>query len=160
MLAVPPPPLPHLSATSSYPKYPLRRSVWTRRAGFGFSDSHRTPPLIAAAVREEDGFTKYSSYVFDLNPAEEEALTEYDIEKISAIYQDKPFLVLRRLFHIVSTLGKWFSLRYADTITERVDEMFKIRAEELRKILVQLGPAYVKIAQAVSSRPVSNPFLF
>ncbi|KZV43068.1 hypothetical protein F511_04460 [Dorcoceras hygrometricum] len=31
--------------------------------------------------------------------------------------------------------------------------MFEVRAAELRKILVQLGPAYVKIAQAISSRP-------
>lgn len=31
--------------------------------------------------------------------------------------------------------------------------MFQVRAAELRKILVELGPAYVKIAQAVSSRP-------
>lgn len=31
--------------------------------------------------------------------------------------------------------------------------MFKVRAAELRKILVELGPAYIKIAQAISSRP-------
>ncbi|KAK8483234.1 hypothetical protein V6N11_001680 [Hibiscus sabdariffa] len=36
---------------------------------------------------------------------------------------------------------------------ERSDQMFKVRAAELRKILVELGPAYIKIAQAVSSRP-------
>lgn len=30
--------------------------------------------------------------------------------------------------------------------------MFEVRAAELRKILVELGPAYVKIAQAISSR--------
>lgn len=31
--------------------------------------------------------------------------------------------------------------------------MFEVRAAELRRILVELGPAYIKIAQAVSSRP-------
>ncbi|GLU06843.1 hypothetical protein SLE2022_238330 [Rubroshorea leprosula] len=36
---------------------------------------------------------------------------------------------------------------------DRSDHMFEIRAAELWKILVELGPAYIKIAQAVSSRP-------
>lgn len=36
---------------------------------------------------------------------------------------------------------------------ERSDQMFEVRAEELRNILVELGPAYIKVAQAVSSRP-------
>lgn len=31
--------------------------------------------------------------------------------------------------------------------------MFEVRAAELRNILVELGPAYIKIAQAISSRP-------
>lgn len=31
--------------------------------------------------------------------------------------------------------------------------MFKVRASELRLVLLELGPAFVKIAQAVSSRP-------
>lgn len=36
---------------------------------------------------------------------------------------------------------------------ERSDQMFEVRAEELRNILVELGPAYIKVAQAISSRP-------
>jgi len=32
--------------------------------------------------------------------------------------------------------------------------MFEVRAAQLMRILLELGPAFVKIAQAVSSRPV------
>ncbi|XP_042009199.1 uncharacterized aarF domain-containing protein kinase At1g71810, chloroplastic-like [Salvia splendens] len=77
-----------------------------------------------------------------------------DLEtRFSAIYQKKPLILLRRLLQTATTLGRWFALRYYDRITERADVMFEVRAAELRKILVQLGPAYIKIAQAISSRP-------
>ncbi|KAI4963166.1 hypothetical protein ZWY2020_019638 [Hordeum vulgare] len=49
--------------------------------------------------------------------------------------------------------GQWFALRYLDSLNERAADMFKIRAAQLRRILLELGPAFVKIAQAVSSRP-------
>lgn len=100
-----------------------------------------------------DTFTKYSGYLFQLSSSEADSLKEYNVSKIAGIYQKKPLIVLRRLFQIASTLGKWFGLRYVDKLTERADQMFEVRAEELRKILVELGPAYIKIAQAVSSRP-------
>ncbi|KAG5612471.1 hypothetical protein H5410_023752 [Solanum commersonii] len=176
MLVVPPQPLPLFAANSlSDGSF---RCVF-RRSKVNSSSSRLAPP-VAAVAREVDDFTKYSGYVFELNPSEDDSLTEYNIVKIAAFYQKKPLIVLRRLVQIGSTLGKWFAVRYLDTVNERADEMFKIRAAELRKILLQLGPAcvmsipthlqalhkvqaftlkhlmaqaYVKIAQAISSRP-------
>ncbi|KAL1535145.1 hypothetical protein AAHA92_31232 [Salvia divinorum] len=106
-----------------------------------------------AATNEVDAFTQYSGYLFQLSSSEAESLNEYKISKIAAIYQKKPLILLRRLLQTATTLGRWFALRYYDRITERADVMFEVRAAELRKILVQLGPAYIKIAQAISSRP-------
>lgn len=149
MLVVPPQPLPLFAANSlSYGSF--RYLCGRNKVNSSFS---RVAPPVAAVAREVDDFTKYSGYVFEVNPSEEDSLTEYNIVKIAAFYQKKPLIVLRRLVQIGSTLGKWFAVRYMDTVSERADEMFKIRAAELRKILLQLGPAYVKIAQAVSSRP-------
>ncbi|PIN25287.1 putative unusual protein kinase [Handroanthus impetiginosus] len=107
----------------------------------------------AAVSAEVDAFTQYSGYLFELSSTEAESLIEYNISKIASIYQKKPLILIRRLFQISTTLGKWFALRYYDRVTERADLMFEVRAAELRKILVQLGPAYIKIAQAISSRP-------
>ncbi|KAK1301791.1 putative aarF domain-containing protein kinase [Acorus calamus] len=108
-----------------------------------------------AVVRDDttDAFTKYSGYLFEGGSSEAEFLQEYDIAAIAAVYRRRPLLVLRRLFQVSALFGRWFGLRYLDGLMERSDQMFKIRAAELRKILLELGPAYIKIAQAVSSRP-------
>ncbi|KAH0455658.1 hypothetical protein IEQ34_015690 [Dendrobium chrysotoxum] len=108
----------------------------------------------AAPAGEVDTFTKYSGYLFENGVlSEAEFLDEYDLRSIAAIYRRKPFLVLRRFVQIGTKFGRWFAVRYIDRLLERSDEMFKIRASELRMILLELGPAFVKIAQAVSSRP-------
>ncbi|GFP79015.1 uncharacterized aarf domain-containing protein kinase at1g71810 chloroplastic [Phtheirospermum japonicum] len=171
MLLVPPPPPPLYPAANFTTSHHLRRSILPRRL---------VSPLAAASI-EVDSFTQFSGYLFELSSSEAESLTEYNISKIAAIYQKKPLILLRRLFQTATTLGKWFALRYYDGITERADVMFEfripqepkalrswleiilnawiffyrmmVRAAELRKILVQLGPAYIKIAQAISSRP-------
>ncbi|GAB4845211.1 hypothetical protein Ancab_038622 [Ancistrocladus abbreviatus] len=115
-----------------------------------FLKQKRHPPLTAyfpsprrlkhstSATADVDSFSKKSGYLFELTELEAESITEYDIAKISAIYQRKPWIIARRVFQIGTTFGKWFALRYIDGVMERADAMFK---------------AYVKIAQAVSSRP-------
>ncbi|XP_024528606.1 uncharacterized aarF domain-containing protein kinase At1g71810, chloroplastic isoform X2 [Selaginella moellendorffii] len=50
-------------------------------------------------------------------------------------------------------IGGWLGIRYFDSLLGRSDALFKKRAAEFREALVELGPAFVKIAQAVSSRP-------
>ncbi|KAK1405067.1 putative aarF domain-containing protein kinase [Heracleum sosnowskyi] len=109
--------------------------------------------LPAAFTSDVDSFTNNSGYLFQLSDSEADSMTEYNIKKINAFYRDKPLVVLRRLFQIGTTLGKWVGLRYLDSISDRSEEMFKVRAAELRNLLVELGPAYIKIAQAISSRP-------
>uniref|UniRef100_A0A2P2M0L7 Putative aarF domain-containing protein kinase At1g71810ic n=1 Tax=Rhizophora mucronata TaxID=61149 RepID=A0A2P2M0L7_RHIMU len=103
--------------------------------------------------RDLDAFTEKSGYLFDLSSREANSLIEYDIVKIAAIYKRKPLIVLRRLLQTAAAFGRWFGARYIDSLMEKSDLMFQIRAAELRKILLELGPAYIKIAQAVSSRP-------
>ncbi|KAK4740897.1 hypothetical protein SAY87_024485 [Trapa incisa] len=105
------------------------------------------------AVATGDTFTEKSGYLFELSATEADSLMEYDPSRIATVYKRRPLILVRRLLQIGFTFGRWFALRYLDSVNDRSDEMFKIRAEELRQILVQLGPAYIKIAQAFSSRP-------
>ncbi|KAM5562114.1 putative aarF domain-containing protein kinase [Rosa sericea] len=100
-----------------------------------------------------DSFTAKSGYLFELSASEANSLADYDISIIGAIYRRKPLVVFRRLLQIALTFGYWFALRFIDAQMERSDQMFEVRAAELRQILVELGPAYIKIAQAISSRP-------
>ncbi|KAG6549001.1 hypothetical protein Mapa_009443 [Marchantia paleacea] len=102
---------------------------------------------------EKDTFSKYSGYIAAAATSEAEQFDEYDVVKISQVFEKRPFLSLRRMVQVASTLGRWAALRYLDAQIGRSEFMFKKRAGELRAALVQLGPAYVKIAQAVSSRP-------
>ncbi|KAA8537986.1 hypothetical protein F0562_027433 [Nyssa sinensis] len=146
ILVLSPSPPPLLPANSKFNRHLPRRIHHSRRS------TTNLPPPVAAKTRDVDAFTEYSGYLFELSTSETDSLTDYNISKIAAIYRKKPLVLLRRLIQIGTTLGKWFALRYIDSVTERSDQMFKIRAAELRKILVQLGPAYVKIAQAISSR--------
>lgn len=99
-----------------------------------------------------DGFTESSGYLFEVSDPEVDSLTEYNVSNISTVYQRRPLTVLRRVVQVGGTLGRWFAQRYIDGLTERSELTFEVRAAELRKILVQLGPAYIKIAQAISSR--------
>ncbi|OEL22320.1 putative aarF domain-containing protein kinase [Dichanthelium oligosanthes] len=116
-------------------------------------------PLAAASgsiavSSDEDAFTRCSGYLFEEGAATESELpTAYDLPGIAAVYRRRPLLVLRRSLQIGTSFGRWFALRYLDRVNERADDMFELRAAQLRRILLELGPAFVKIAQAVSSRP-------
>uniref|UniRef100_A0A803NCW3 ABC1 atypical kinase-like domain-containing protein n=1 Tax=Chenopodium quinoa TaxID=63459 RepID=A0A803NCW3_CHEQI len=147
LLLRPPSPLPPLfhSFSGDHPK--LNFNLSPKLNNF---PQHR--PTSLSASRNVDLFTQNSGYLFKLSDSEAESLSEYDIASIGSIYRRKPLILGRRLFQIGTTLGKWFGIRYIDGVMERADTMFKVRAAELRKILVELGPAYVKIAQAISSR--------
>ncbi|XP_021729429.1 LOW QUALITY PROTEIN: uncharacterized aarF domain-containing protein kinase At1g71810, chloroplastic-like [Chenopodium quinoa] len=147
LLLRPPSPLPpsstHFPATTPKLNFNLSQKL-------NNFPQHR--PTSLSASRNVDLFTQNSGYLFKLSDSEAESLSEYDIASIGSIYRRKPLILGRRLFQIGTTLGKWFGIRYIDGVMERADTMFKVRAAELRKILVELGPAYVKIAQAISSR--------
>ncbi|GFS46720.1 protein kinase superfamily protein [Actinidia rufa] len=98
----------------------------------------KIPPPSASGGRGVDAFTEYSGYLFELSASDVDSLTEYDISRIASIYRRKPLVVLRRVVQVGATLGKWFALRYLDSVNERSEEMFEVRAAELRKILLQL----------------------
>eukprot|EP00898_Chlorokybus_atmophyticus_P005772 jgi/Chlat1/6196/Chrsp44S05808 len=69
-------------------------------------------------------------------------------------YQARPFAVAGRLLQIGGAFGGWFLSRWWDEFRGvGADQRFKLNAGRLREVLTALGPAYVKIGQAVASRP-------
>ncbi|XAR62225.1 Cadmium-transporting ATPase [Bertholletia excelsa] len=140
-----PSPCPSLPAKFDFNRRRFRRilpALGARRRG----------TILSASGQEVDAFTESSGYLFELSTSEADSLTEYNVSKIASIYRNRPLILIRRVAQVGATLGKWFALRYLDSVNERSEEMFEVRAAELRKILIQLGPAYIKIAQAISSR--------
>ena len=85
---------------------------------------------------------------------------DYDPEAIAAYYLNRPFEVWSRFLQIFWPLfsfvvGLWWDGRTGQARTRRAR-----RAEQLREILTDLGPAYIKIGQALSTRPDLVPAYF
>ncbi|MBN3906328.1 MAG: AarF/ABC1/UbiB kinase family protein [Nostoc sp. NMS1] len=86
--------------------------------------------------------------------------TLYDPVGIAAHYQNKPLQVLRRIFAV---LGPTFSFAFGlwwDSKRGIVVKNDRRRATQLRVLLTQLGPAYIKIGQALSTRPDLVPTVY
>ncbi|MGJ5631152.1 ABC1 kinase family protein [Nostoc sp. CALU 1950] len=79
--------------------------------------------------------------------------TLYDPVGIAAHYQNRPLQVVRRIFAVLGpTLSFAFGL-WSDSKRGIVVKNDRRRATQLRELLTQLGPAYIKIGQALSTRP-------
>ncbi|RZB52205.1 Protein NETWORKED 1D isoform B [Glycine soja] len=81
----------------------------------------------AAAESGDDEFTAKSGYLFELSVTKVDSLGEYQIPKIAAVCSRKPLLVARRLVQTSIAFGKWFGLRYIDTLLDRSESMFQDR---------------------------------
>lgn len=107
----------------------------------------------AEYLSEADAFSQYSGYIGAASTADADLWEVYDAEVIRKYFRRRPLLLARRLLQIGTSVGWWLFKRWLDGRSGKADALFEQRAGELRTILVQLGPAFVKIAQAVSSRP-------
>jgi predicted unusual protein kinase regulating ubiquinone biosynthesis (AarF/ABC1/UbiB family) len=77
----------------------------------------------------------------------------YDPDAIAAYFRRRPFQVLFRLLQIASAfITTLFGLLW-DKLTGNVQKNEAKRAEELRITLTNLGPAFIKVGQALSTRP-------
>ena len=82
-------------------------------------------------------------------------LLEYDPATISKIYQKNPKRLFKRLWQtLVPIFAYIFSIGW-DKITGRLkkESQARFRAKQLTNLLVELGPAFVKAGQALSTRP-------
>ncbi|MBE8996838.1 MULTISPECIES: AarF/ABC1/UbiB kinase family protein [unclassified Nostoc] len=86
--------------------------------------------------------------------------TLYDPASIAEHYQNRPLQVLRRIFAVLGpTLSFAFGL-WSDSKRGIVVKNDRRRATQLRVLLTQLGPAYIKIGQALSTRPDLVPTVY
>ncbi|MDJ0634519.1 MAG: AarF/ABC1/UbiB kinase family protein [Xenococcaceae cyanobacterium MO_188.B29] len=94
-------------------------------------------------------------YQSQANAVEEETDTDwrYNPEKIIAYYRYRLFQVIGRLINIVIPFVLLALALWRDKITNKSIVNSRKRAARLREILTKLGPAYIKVGQALSTRP-------
>ncbi|NEQ50460.1 MAG: AarF/ABC1/UbiB kinase family protein [Leptolyngbya sp. SIO3F4] len=87
-------------------------------------------------------------------------LLTYDPSAIADYYRTRPLQILLRLIELVWTfLGFGLGLLWDRQIGNQ-DKNEPKRAVQLREVLTRLGPAYIKIGQALSTRPDLVPPAF
>ncbi|PWZ27323.1 Uncharacterized protein sll0005 [Zea mays] len=77
----------------------------------------------------------------------------YSPEIISAYWGKRPRAVATRVVQLLSVAGGFISHLVSDLINKKLKENEVARAIELREIVTSLGPAYIKLGQALSIRP-------
>ncbi|MFQ4138767.1 ABC1 kinase family protein [Nodosilinea sp. PGN35] len=84
----------------------------------------------------------------------------YDPEAIAAHYRRRPFQVWARFVGIFLPMASFFAQIWLDRRASRSAQTEAKRAVQLRNLLTRLGPAYIKIGQALSTRPDLVPPIF
>ncbi|KAL6582025.1 hypothetical protein OROMI_006039 [Orobanche minor] len=77
----------------------------------------------------------------------------YDPDSIAAYWGKRPRAVATRILQLLSVSGGFLSRLIWDLINNKIKENEVARAIELREIVTSLGPAYIKLGQALSIRP-------
>ncbi len=91
--------------------------------------------------------------VIDADTLSASEIGHYDPELINAFYRNHPFQVLARVGSIVWPF-LFFGLNLLwDKLRNQIARHEHRRAAQLREVLTELGPTYIKIGQALSTRP-------
>jgi len=80
-------------------------------------------------------------------------LRRYDAEAIAQHYRYRPWLLLWRAFRIIWLFAEFILGLKWDEWQNQVEQNKLRRAAQLREILTRLGPTFIKIGQALSTRP-------
>ena len=84
---------------------------------------------------------------------EEKQYVRYDRQAIARYCRSRPWLVLWRAVRIAWLFGNFLFHLLIDNWTNRIEENQPKRATEIRRILTLLGPTFIKVGQALSTRP-------
>ena len=100
-------------------------------------------------------FWVYGS-VYDIDSVDEAGLPRtYDVGRITAFWQDRPDLVVRRALLIGSRVVPFLVVTGVEYKLGRLEEEERLveKGVQLRRLLTGLGPAFIKLGQVLSSRP-------
>lgn len=79
--------------------------------------------------------------------------SRYDAQAIASQYRWRPWQVIWRAISVIWLFGNFALHLLLDKWTNKVEKNRQKRASELRQVLTKLGPTYIKVGQALSTRP-------
>ncbi|MBE9203571.1 AarF/ABC1/UbiB kinase family protein [Synechocystis salina LEGE 06099] len=80
-------------------------------------------------------------------------IRRYDVKAIANYYRRRPWKVLGRALEVLWSFGFFLTCLLWDQWTHQVEYYKRQRAEDLRELLTKLGPTFIKVGQALSTRP-------
>ncbi|MBW4516299.1 MAG: AarF/ABC1/UbiB kinase family protein [Timaviella obliquedivisa GSE-PSE-MK23-08B] len=108
---------------------------------------------VPAVVMESELHPAPQEHLKSIHVVDEPEAPRYDPEAIAAEYGKRPFKVWGRLLGIVWTFLTFVLALLWDKQTGQIEKNQRKRAIRVREVLTGLGPAYIKIGQALSTRP-------
>ncbi|MBE9223186.1 AarF/ABC1/UbiB kinase family protein [Cyanobacterium stanieri LEGE 03274] len=95
----------------------------------------------------------YSSFIASQRELESDSILKYDPRAIARYYNNRPWLGIFRSLKIITLFGIFVIQLYLDKLFKQEEKNKLKRAERLRKILTSLGATFIKVGQALSTRP-------
>lgn len=153
-----------LDVTAALPKL---QSVWPEAYEVFMK---AVPPQLASAIKEVSDDPKVLEPVLPVaaagglmvallalrrgpQPWLDELPLRYDAGRIEAYWRRRPLTLLSRFVDVGIKGGLFFLGLKLDELTGKTSEMLPERASQLRELITDLGPAFIKIAQVWASRP-------
>ncbi len=102
---------------------------------------------------ESETYPAPQEHLKSIHMIDEPKAPQYDPEAIAAEYGHRTFEVWGRLLGILWTFVTFVLSLLWDKQTGQIQKNQRKRAVRVREILTGLGPAYIKIGQALSTRP-------
>lgn len=122
------------------------------------SNGPATPTAIADPLPPEvEDHLKPVIADFDPNGTEGQ---RYNPDTIAAYYQQRPFEVIGRIFQVLLPFLFYGLTWWWNSKTGNSEAQQQQQAIQLREMLTKLGPAYIKVGQALSTRPDLVPPIF
>jgi predicted unusual protein kinase regulating ubiquinone biosynthesis (AarF/ABC1/UbiB family) len=80
-------------------------------------------------------------------------MKRYDAQAIARHYRRRPWRVLVRFVQVLVMLGSFLLALQRDRWFKQEERNREQRAAQLRQLLTRLGPTFIKVGQALSTRP-------